>query len=400
MSSHSSHHQSTSTHPYPYQIEDPQQSMSTLASSIVPTKKTFLGRWKSAFRKEAMEALPEQGTLLSSFLTTPTSMREPPAIPPILHDPLLPLTQQTWQGTSYDSAWERSGNQEHQFQGNLPALVLRVHQPTPHSGSTFSGITSTFHTPPSSPGEVIRIEYECQTHDTWQLYTGTSLYKSPSNFPPCQSQPGSPHQSSKQRVQSRVASIHPDHPDDDVNLKTHPPGTPSPSQIRRPETEEQQSMSASSRSEGLMRRQEESVHRKPSTTLAATPAPRYSPPQSMSMAIHGEAPTLPQPQLPRKLPTPPHTATPMNLSWALYLLSTGKLTDIPETLFRVPLLDLFNHFMKELVENPDWAVTPAGMDYTHYGYSYILKEEARHFACVTFNMIHQEQMVKVPAHYR
>ncbi|PBK81146.1 hypothetical protein ARMGADRAFT_1091577 [Armillaria gallica] len=118
------------------------------------------------------------------------------------------------------------------------------------------------------------------------------------------------------------------------------------------------------------------------------------------MATHGEAPTFPQPQPPWKLPTPPRQSTPMDLSWTLYLLSTGKLTTIPEALFHVPLLDLFNHFMTELVEDPDWAVTPAGMDYTHYGYSYILKEEARHFACITFNMIHQEQTVEVPARYR
>ncbi|PBK91257.1 hypothetical protein ARMGADRAFT_1082063 [Armillaria gallica] len=79
------------------------------------------------------------------------------------------------------------------------------------------------------------------------------------------------------------------------------------------------------------------------------------------------------------------------MSQALYLLSTGKLVQIPEVLFCAPLLDLFNHFLNKLVEDPNWAITPAGMDYTHYRYSYILKEEARHFACITYNMIHQEQ---------
>lgn len=90
----------------------------------------------------------------------------------------------------------------------------------------------------------------------------------------------------------------------------------------------------------------------------------------------------------------------MTMSRALYLLSTGKLAQIPEMLFRAPLIDLFNHFMNELVEDPDWASTPAGIDYNHYGYSYILKEEARHFATFAYNMIHQEQTIQVPARYR
>ncbi len=65
MSSHSSHHRHTSTHPYHV---EPQQSMSTLASSTGETKKTFLGRWKSVFKKEAMEVLPEQDSPISSSL--------------------------------------------------------------------------------------------------------------------------------------------------------------------------------------------------------------------------------------------------------------------------------------------------------------------------------------------
>ncbi|PBK83812.1 hypothetical protein ARMGADRAFT_1089039 [Armillaria gallica] len=397
MSSHSSHHWSISTHPYLYQVKEPQQSTSTLASSAAPVKKTFLGRWKSAFWKEAMEALPEQGTLLSSLLTMQTSTREPPAIPPIQHDPLLPLMQQTWQGTLYDLAWARSGSQEHQFQSSLPVSALGIHQPIPHSGSMFSGITSTFRTPPSSSGEVIPIKYERWTHDTRQSYTGTSPYELLSNPPPLQSQPENQPQSShsNQKAQPRAASIC---PDNNVSPRTHLPGIPSPSQIRLPETEGRQSTSISLRSEGLTKRQEGSVHKKPSTSPAAMPAPRYSPPQHTSTETHGEAPTLPQQQPPWRLPTPPRQA--MSLQWALYLLSTGKLMEIPEILFHAPLINLFNHFMTELVEDPDWAVTPAGMDYTHYRYSYILKEETRHFTCVTYNMIHQEQMVEVPAHYR
>ncbi|PBK90271.1 hypothetical protein ARMGADRAFT_1083133 [Armillaria gallica] len=44
--------------------------------------------------------------------------------------------------------------------------------------------------------------------------------------------------------------------------------------------------------------------------------------------------------------------------------------------------------------------TPAGIDYTHYGYSYILKEEARHFACVAWNMTHPDQPIKVLPRYQ
>ncbi len=78
MSSHGSHHRRTSTHPY---HQDPQRSTSTLASSTGETKKTFLGRWKSVFRKEAMEMLPEQDSPISSFLQT-SHITRPPALPP------------------------------------------------------------------------------------------------------------------------------------------------------------------------------------------------------------------------------------------------------------------------------------------------------------------------------
>ncbi len=57
----------------------------------------------------------------------------------------------------------------------------------------------------------------------------------------------------------------------------------------------------------------------------------------------------------------------MTISWALYLLATGKLARIPNILSRVPLIDLFNHFLEELVADQDWARTPARIDYTHYG---------------------------------
>ncbi len=148
MLSHSGHHRSTSAHPY-YRADDPQRSTSTLASSTGETKKTFLGRWRSVFKKEAMEVLPEQDILSSSFLLTTPPLTRPPATPPIQHDPLLPLTQQTWQGTLYDSAWEQQAQEAPQPMSNLPAVILglselRPHQPVPRSSLTFSGITSTF----------------------------------------------------------------------------------------------------------------------------------------------------------------------------------------------------------------------------------------------------------------
>ncbi len=35
----------------------------------------------------------------------------------------------------------------------------------------------------------------------------------------------------------------------------------------------------------------------------------------------------------------------------------GKLVQIPAVLIHVSLGDLFNHFQKELLEDPDWAIT-------------------------------------------
>ncbi len=69
-------------------------------------------------------------------------------------------------------------------------------------------------------------------------------------------------------------------------------------------------------------------------------------------------------------------------------------------LAHAPLIDLFNHFLKELVADQDWARTPAGIDYSYYGYDYILKEEARHFACQAYNMIHQDHPINVPDCYQ
>ncbi len=147
----------TSTHPY---HQDPQRSTSTLASSTGETKKTFLGKWKSVFRKEAMEMLPEQDSPISSFLQT-SHITRPPALPPI-QSRTTPLPQ-TWPDTSYDSAWEQQAQQAPQQPSNLPAVVLGIPQfaqspmtlttstSAPPLSSTSSGITSIFPTLPTFP---------------------------------------------------------------------------------------------------------------------------------------------------------------------------------------------------------------------------------------------------------
>ncbi len=139
------------------------------------------------------------------------------------------------------------------------------------------------------------------------------------------------------------------------------------------------------------------VEEKPYTTPA--PAQRYFLSRSSSTALEETVPPHSQSQCP-KPPTPPQLITPITISRALYLLATGKLTRIPDVLCLAPLIDLFNHFLDELVVDQDWARTPAGINYTHYGYGYILKEEARHFTCYAYNMIHLDQPIKVPTRYQ
>ncbi len=198
MSSHSSHHRVTTSHPYPYQVSEPQCSTSTLASTG-ETKKTFLGRWKSVFKKEAMEVLLEHDSPLSSFPPmTPPIRQMPPAIPPIQHNPLLPLTQQTWQGTSYDSAWETQAHEGLPLQSSQASIILgvqgyEIHQPTLLLSSTFSGTTSTSPTLPFSHDEPIPTKHGPHP-PMLPSYTGISPYRSPSSLPP--HQPESCRQSS------------------------------------------------------------------------------------------------------------------------------------------------------------------------------------------------------------
>ncbi|KAK0235512.1 hypothetical protein EDD85DRAFT_955063 [Armillaria nabsnona] len=135
---------------------------STLASTG-GTKRTFLGRWKSVFTKEAMEILPEQDSPLSSYLQShPTT--QVLEIPPIQYDPFLPQLPRTWQGTSSDSAWGKEAYEVPPSPSNLPAVVLglpqQLHQP--RLSLAFSGTIPISPTRLSSLSMVIPIEQESQ----------------------------------------------------------------------------------------------------------------------------------------------------------------------------------------------------------------------------------------------
>ncbi len=228
MSSHSSHHQHTSTHLYHTKH---QQSTSTLASSMGEMKKMFLGRWRSAFRKEAMEVLPEQDSPLSSFLRTVSPAPPlPPAIPPIQHEAFL--QQPIWQGTSSDLDWGTQALEDLPHPSHLAVTVLgmegyqmppldpRTSLSAPPVSSTSFGITSTSLTLPSSHDEAIPTKTRHQIPGTLLTpievrppipttpsYVGTSPYKSLSNLPPHQEQQESYHQSSSHKELLRQPAL-------------------------------------------------------------------------------------------------------------------------------------------------------------------------------------------------
>ncbi len=133
---------------------------------------------------------------------------------------------------------------------------------------------------------------------------------------------------------------------------------------------------------------------RPYTILPTVPKQRYSPLKSSLTVSPGEEvpPSLQSPLHPSR--TLPQPTTPITIAWALYLLATGKLVQVPDVLFNATLDIVFNHFKEELVADQDWARTPAGLDYAHYGYGYILNEEALHFACHAYNKIHSDHPVK------
>ncbi len=214
-----------------------------------------------------------------------------------------------------------------------------------------------------------------------------SPYQSPSNLPPHQTPQGSPRQNSSPDSLRQPDSV----PHGEVK------GSMTGTEGGDRETERQQW-----HSEGSMHNSPTSgsiVKEKPYTT-PTTAEQRHYPSKNMLTGLEDTAaPPHPQSQPPR-LPTPPQPITLITISRALYLLVTGKLAWIPDVLYHAPLIDLFNHFLDELVVDQDWARTLAGIDYNHYGYSYILKEEARHFACYAYNMIHPDQPIEVPTHYQ
>ncbi len=174
------------------------------------------------------------------------------------------------------------------------------------------------------------------------------------------------------------------------------------------ETGDRQNVRGQRRSEESMKdiqgrgSQRSTVEEKPFTTplQTASPVPRDSPTRSMSTeSSMGEV--HPPHQSPQSRPrTLPQLTTPITIARALYLLSTGKLVQVPAILFYATLKDLCNHFQKELLEDPNWAVTPAGMDYSYFQKDYILREETLHFACTAYNMIHPDHQIEIPARYQ
>ncbi len=139
---------------------------------------------------------------------------------------------------------------------------------------------------------------------------------------------------------------------------------------------------------------------RPYTTPMTVAGQRYSLLKNTSTALLGGEAPLPLQSPHRQSHALPQLTTLITITWALYLLATGKLVQVPNILLCASLEELFNHFKEELVVDQDWARTLARIDYTHYGYSYILKEEAVHFACQAYNMIHPDHPVQIPDRYQ
>ncbi len=271
----------------------------------------------------------------------------------------------------------------------------------PLLSSTLSGITSTYPILPSFPHEKTHTIGELQS--TLPLYTGTNPYASRRDLPLPQSRATSPHQSFRHEGTEK-GSIFQEGEGSLQDLLSRS----RKSSASLPETEGKQSVSEQKSSGGSMRDIGDkgscrlTVEERPFTTpmQAVPPAPRDSPTRNTSTGSSmGEA-QPPRQSPPSRPQTLPQLTTPITIMQAFYLLSTGKLVQVPSILIRVTLGDLFNHFQKELLEDPDWAVTPAGMDYSYYGYNYILEEEATHFACTAYNMIHHNHCIEVPARYQ
>ncbi len=280
-------------------------------------------------------------------------------------------------------------------------MTLTTSTSAPPLSSTSSGTTSIFPTLPTFPSGKTQTTEPLQS--PLPYYLGTSLYKSPRDLPLPRSRAASQRQSSHYSgakegsiFQGEEGSLR------DPSLRSQRSST------RGIETEDRQSVKGQKHSEESMKdiegrgSQGSIVEERPFITPLQTASPALSNPPTKSTPMEfstGEA-HLPR-QSPRSQPrTLPQPTTPITIARALYLLSTGKLVQIPAVLLYATLKDLCNHFQKELLEDPHWAITPAGMDYDHFRKGYILREETLHFACTAYNMIHPDRQIKVPARYQ
>lgn len=338
-----------------------------------------------------MEVLPEQGFPLSSFLPA-LPLTSPPALPPIQR--YKPIQQpQTWPGTSSDLAWSSQAQAHPQLTSNLPAVVLGVagyqqssQTPTryvsvPLPSSTLSGTTSISPILPSFLDEETHTDPAHQTPTILPSLTGTRQYESRHDPPPHQSPPDSLRQSSSVKEPQKPRIDSPSRGEGESQEGRLPMSRRSSTRttkLTRTEsppitvTGDEWRSSGRELSEESMRQQEEqgeTAWGRPHISPPAVPELRYSPMRSMSTASLTEGAPLPPPSPHLRSQTLPQLTTTITIARALYLLSTGKLVCVPCVLVDATLEELFEHFREELLADPDWARTPAGIDYAHYGYS-------------------------------
>ncbi len=349
MTSRSSHNRPTFTHPY--LSTERQPSTSTLASSVGEPKKMFFRRVKTIFKGEDLPPLLESAFQSSFFqqMAVP-AMPALLAIPPIEYDHPPPLLEKPSSSSLSDSSWAA-----HTSAGPLPLSILpsiiigmqgyQIHQLALCLTPTLSGITSSFHSVPPSPKEPTMPPASPLNIPP---FIGISPYRSLSNLPLLKE---SPCQSSS-----------PDSPLSSMRGLGLPAGDPIPCSTAL--------VSRSSSGGGQIK------------TVMTTPTQQqnYSLKESMSMASTEKAPPHSQSWLP----------SPVTLARALYLLLTGKLIRTLELLICASYDDLFNPFVHELLEDAAWVESEAGINYAHYWFDYILQEEAGHFACLTYNLIHPD----------